>query len=125
MENKKININQTKLANSIIGINTSTKITSSGITLDPLMAKIFIGGMLKSKGINNKEINNTLNILDSQIKNLDTKLEQTINNKKETINYIKRETIIEKGKDDISIENNKANQCLEINESSESLESTK
>ena len=116
MENKKISINNSNLANLVVGsVSNSTKLGSGGITLDPMMAKIFIGGMLTSKGINQKEIKNTLNILDSQLKDMDTKLKEKLNNKKESNDKVETDSVIVKKKDDISTKNNNYNESIESN----------
>lgn len=113
MENKKITINNSDLANLVVGnVSNSTKLGSGGITLDPMMAKIFIGGMLKSKGINQKEINDTLNILDSKVKQTKT---TPFNDKKETNNEIQLDSSNKKETNDIPVKN----------DLDDSLESTK
>jgi len=99
MENKKINVAH---------LNTAKKNNSTSITLNPELAKMILGGLLKSNGVNVKEIEKTINVMDSKIQHIK-------DNKKETTQDI-----------DIEIKTDKkdSNENKEIN-SNKSSDSTK
>lgn len=103
MENKKININNLSAASSIINsINIPKKNNSKEINLPPQLAKLFIRGMLKSKGMDQDKINDTINILDSNLKQTKT---TPFNEKKETNDKIQLDSSNKKETNDIPVKN--------------------